>query len=73
MNSKQRRKFKRKWRYQAAIKLQPDDVPFYTLDQICKWCNRRFGKNGYETYWDLDMIFVFDSTEKLVEFQMVWQ
>lgn len=76
MNSKQRRKFNRKWRYRSTVTEYTPAMPYYILDEIHYWCVRRFGKNGYVAFWDDSVgkiVFAFDSAEKLVEFQMVCQ
>ena len=72
MNSKQRRKFNRKWKYRATIveRITSIVIPKITiLDDLCK---QKFGKNGYKFIhrYQEGVIFAFDREENFVEFKL---
>jgi hypothetical protein len=83
MNSKQRRIFNRKWCYKVPIASQ---ISLKKLNEIELWCHNKYGKKGYQySHWyfgystDFKLLFpyqsvnlLFDSLEKLTEFNIVW-
>jgi len=73
MNSKQRRKFKRRWKYTVGIynRYESPSEELMRLVNMDSWCHDRFGKHKYRMDGYAEK-FYFDSEENLVEFKLYW-
>lgn len=70
MNSAQRRKHRRKWRYAISFWDVAPDWDYSKMDLMDKWCRQQYGCKGYFiSYQDS---FHFDKPEKLTHFLLRW-
>jgi hypothetical protein len=63
VNCKQRRKFRRRWKYAART------IDYSQWWEIYDWCVERFGKGNFET---TQYEFLFDIEDKLILFHLKW-
>lgn len=72
MNSKQRRKFRRKWKYVAEVtEVREWASHLVRLCDMDEWCINRFGKHKYVVD-GYGLKFYFDSMENFIEFKITW-
>ena len=65
MNCKQRRKYRRRWKYSADVDLAGWDEYIEMYD----WCVNRFGKDNFQT---TRFKFLFDVEDNLLLFHLKW-
>lgn len=70
MNSAQRRKHRRRWRYTISFADVSPYLDYGKFDEINEWCREQYGRKGY--YITFEHGFVFDKPEKLTHFLLRW-
>lgn len=69
MNSRQRRQFKRRWKYRVCNE-KYDSV--FVGDKM-SWANETFGVHKYQVTWEArGYCFAFDDKEKAMQFALRW-
>jgi hypothetical protein len=72
MNSAQRRKHRRRWRYRIGYHELDNRFNAYRFHDMVDWCDKTYGALN----WHLDnrsgFYFLFDRPERLTEFIMRW-
>lgn len=78
MNSKQRRKFRRKWKYCVDAHslsvtgcTDPLGVLSYMFDMEV-WCSKHIGKKSFLVTYKKGVIFMFDDSQKYMKFMLTW-
>ena len=66
MNSKQRRKQNRRFRYPVSLVGDP------RISDMLEWCHRRYGDDGYLFSWHSHITFKFPTVERATEFKITW-
>lgn len=74
MNSKQRRKQKRKFKYQVSVEIADlvGSNMIHRLNSMLVWCHRNYGENGYLYQWPNKISFCFPTEQRAVEFKLRW-
>lgn len=71
MNSRQRRKLKRKWRYHVVLR----NRSFVEFDKSITWAHEHFGYHKYRPSYDptgCHYSMLFDDSKKALLFALVW-
>jgi hypothetical protein len=72
MNSAQRRKFRRKWRYGVGYREFQENFNAYRIFDMVDWCDRNYGVKNWQLSDQDGYYFLFDRPERLTEFIMRW-
>ena len=72
MNSAQRRKFRRKWRYQIGYRELKESFDAYRIFDMADWCDSTYGARNWQLSSKGGYVFLFDRPERLTEFIMRW-
>ncbi len=72
MNSRQRRKQKRKFNHEVTVSLVPPYSTMIDVLSMLEWCHVNYGKHGYVYSCDDTIRFSFPSVNRAVEFKLRW-
>lgn len=74
MNSRQRRKQRRRFKHDVMVSWHSHSgtMMIEHLVDMLEWCHTRYGENGYFYSWDEVIRFSFSSVERVVEFKLRW-
>jgi hypothetical protein len=72
MNSAQRRKFRRKWRYGIGYREFQESFDAYRIFDMADWCDSAYGAKNWQLSSKGGYVFLFDRPERLTEFIMRW-
>jgi hypothetical protein len=72
MNSAQRRKFRRRWRYQIGYRELKASFDAYRIFDMVDWCDSTYGSRNWQLSSQNGYYFLFDRPERLTEFIMRW-
>jgi hypothetical protein len=72
MNSAQRRKFRRKWRYGISYREFQKSFDAYRIFDMADWCDRKWGAKNWKLSSKGGYVFLFDREERLTLFLLRW-
>jgi hypothetical protein len=72
MNSAQRRKFRRRWRYRIGYHELNNRSNAYRFHDMVDWCNKNYGAKNWQLSTQSAYWFLFDREERLTLFLLRW-
>lgn len=72
MNSKQRRKQKRRFGHVVEVSWNSSAEMVERLGGMLEWCHLNYGRNGYSYRWEEVIRFSFPCRDRAVEFKLRW-
>ena len=72
MNSAQRRKLRRKWRYKVSYQELNERFDSHRFRDMVDWCDRKWGAKNWHLSNQGAYYFLFDREERLTLFLLRW-
>ena len=72
MNSAQRRKFRRRWRYRIGYNDLKKSFDAYRIFDMADWCDRKWGAKNWKLSSKDGFYFLFDRKDRLLLFIIKW-